>query len=350
MCRGLLKWATRRHAGLAYLLVAHLGVHGAWVGQTLAGGRWEERWEPPSLQDGSVASAVYDSTTRTLFFADRDSSRVRSVRMSPPGPVATVAGAQRGHADGTGATAAFNAPAGLAMAGLQLVVTDSGNHCIRMISLSRDDHSVTTLAGRPGLTGMQDGIGTAASFQRPTGVAVDPGGTRLVVADTGNHRLRIIELADGAVNTLAGSVEGFADGDASRARFSSPLSIAAIRDTSMFANFLLVVADGGAGKMRAIDFKRRTVVTFSLPELARPSCVAASSNGRRLAVLDDGYVSYTLSTCTPRTLYVCVCLSMDHTQYSITHTSGPLLRLTLHHTASKPNGMPEHNATTRPTP
>lgn len=61
-------------------------------------------------------------------------------------------------------------------------------------------------------------------------------------------------------------------------------------------------------------------------------------------------VSYTLSTCTPRTLYVCVCLSMDHTQYSITHTSGPLMRLTLHHTASKPNGMPEHNATTRPTP
>jgi hypothetical protein len=286
MCRRLLKWATRRYAGLVYLLVAHLGVHGAWVGKTLAGGRWEELWEPPSLQYGFVASAVYDSTIRTLYFADRDSSRVRSVRLSPPGPVATVAGAQRGHADGSGATAAFDAPAGLALAGLQLVVTDSGNHCIRMISLSRDDHPVTTLAGRPGLIGMQDGIGTAASFQHPMGVAMDPGGTRLVVADTGNHRLRIVDLADGAVNTLAGSVEGFADGDASRARFSSPLSIAAIRDTSMFANFLLVVADGGAGKLRAVDFKRRIVVTLSLPDLSLPSCLAASSNGRRLAVLN----------------------------------------------------------------
>ena len=168
------------------------------------------------------------------------------------------------------------------------VIADSGNHCIRIISLSHKDHSVATLAGS-GTSGAQDGIGTSASFNRPTGIALDPAGTLLVVADSGNHRLRVLDLSNGAVSTLAGSVEGFADGAASEALFSNPLSVAAVRDTSMFANFLLVVADAGNGKLRAVDFRRRAVATLPLSEqeLAHPTSVAASPNGRQLAVLNN---------------------------------------------------------------
>lgn len=79
----------------------------------------------------------------------------------------------------------------------------------------------TAIAGSLGGTsGSADGTGSTARFYAPWGVAVDGTGT-LYVADTYNHTIRKITPA-GVVTTIAGSpgASGSADGTGSDARFN----------------------------------------------------------------------------------------------------------------------------------
>ena len=102
----------------------------------------------------------------------------------------------------SGREARFDSPSGLAIdAQGVLYVADTGNNAIRRIT---PDGQVTTLAG-DGNPGDQDGVGAAARFNGPIGVAVDASG-RVIVADTYNDRIRAIAL-DGTVTTIAGGPE-----------------------------------------------------------------------------------------------------------------------------------------------
>ena len=83
---------------------------------------------------------------------------------------------------------------------------------------------VTTLAGS-GSAGSANGTGTAASFYRPHGVAVDGSGN-VYVADVDNHLIRKITSA-GVVTTLAGSgSSGSANGTGTAASFNKPTGVA----------------------------------------------------------------------------------------------------------------------------
>ncbi|HEY7958351.1 MAG TPA: hypothetical protein VII38_23790, partial [Polyangia bacterium] len=62
----------------------------------------------------------------------------------------------------------------------------------------------TTLAGQPQTPGHDDGVGAAARFAYPLGVAVDGAGD-LFVADSLNNSVRHIALATLAVTTVIGS-------------------------------------------------------------------------------------------------------------------------------------------------
>ena len=133
---------------------------------------------------------------------------------------------ERGFADGQGADARFNCPAGLALdADGNLIVADFQNHCIRKVTLP--DGRVSTVAGsREGRAGFADGEGTAARFNGPIGVAVD-GNNTILVADKSNNRVRKIAGEGAQVTTLAGSSEaGTADGEGISARFSCPWALA----------------------------------------------------------------------------------------------------------------------------
>ncbi len=125
--------------------------------------------------------------------------------------------------DGFGTTALFHTPTAVAcdLAG-NLYVAD-GNQTIRKIS---PDGRVTTLAGLEGTTGSDDGSGSAARFNNPSGVALDPAGN-VYVADTGNHTVRKITRS-GLVTTLAGKARspGNLDGVGSASRLNSPFGIA----------------------------------------------------------------------------------------------------------------------------
>jgi sugar lactone lactonase YvrE len=83
-----------------------------------------------------------------------------------------------------------------------LLVADTYNHAIRRIT---PDGTVTTLAGNTGSAGNQDGTGTRAYFNRPTGITIDASGN-IYLADTGNGLIRKV-TSTGVVTTLTGSVQ-----------------------------------------------------------------------------------------------------------------------------------------------
>jgi serine/threonine-protein kinase len=124
------------------------------------------------------------------------------------------------------AGAGFNNPRGLVIGtDGSLYVGDQGNNRIRKATTGTPG-VVTTLAGSS--TGaFAAGVGTAASFSAPMGVALDPTGALLYIADYGNNRIRVLTLATLAVTTLAGSsVSGSADGFGTAATFATPRSVA----------------------------------------------------------------------------------------------------------------------------
>jgi sugar lactone lactonase YvrE len=161
----------------------------------------------------------------SFLVADCNNHVIRKV--TPAGVVTTFAGTVNlgGSEDGTSATATFNSPSGVAMDGAgNFWVTDSGNYTIRRITPAG---VVTTVAGAPGLSGSADGTGTAARFNYVTGLAVDGVGNAYV-ADYGNNAIRRVTPA-GVVTTVVGvssptTAGGFAG--PLPASLTSPLGVA----------------------------------------------------------------------------------------------------------------------------
>jgi sugar lactone lactonase YvrE len=159
-----------------------------------------------------------------VYVADFLNDTIRKI--TPAGVVTTLAGSPgvQGSGDGTGPSARFNGPFGLAVdSSGNLYVGDMGNDTIRKVTPAG---AVSTLAGSPGLSGSSDGAGQGASFNSPQGTAVDPAGN-VYVADTLNQTIRMI-TPSGIVTTIAGSagLSGSADGTGASARFYYPTGVA----------------------------------------------------------------------------------------------------------------------------
>ena len=177
-----------------------------------------------------------------LYISDKGHHRI--VKVDSNG-MTTLAGGTPGSADGTGAAAQFQFPAGIAFCGGVLFVADENNNEIRKVTL---DGVVTTYAGAVAGLSFADGSLTEARFLFPRDVACDPEG-KLFVVDTGNERIRMI-TPSGIVTTLAGNVvPGFADGDAATARFSAPQDIVVRPDGT------LLVSDAANNRIRQIDWR-----------------------------------------------------------------------------------------------
>ena len=166
-----------------------------------------------------------------LYVTDYDNHRIRAIDLASTNKtVSTLAGSGTpGHADGAGSTAQFRNPANLAVSGDTLYVADQDNHRIRAIDLASANKTVSTLAGS-GMPGHANGAGNAAQFRKPSGLAVS-GGT-LYVTDQNNHRIRAIDIASGTVRDIAGDgTAGNTNGIGTAARFTTPIGIAASGDT-----------------------------------------------------------------------------------------------------------------------
>jgi sugar lactone lactonase YvrE len=189
--------------------------------------------------------AVDDSGN--VYVADFGNNLIRKISSS--GLVTTLAGSgNAGSSNGIGAAASFNSPIGLAVDRIgNVYVADYGNQMIRMISPSG---MVTTLAGT-GTKGSANGAGNTSTFNEPTGIAVDNSLTinsgTIYIADQGNNMIRMIDTY-GSVSTLAGTgARGSANGAANASTFNKPTGVAADNLGNVY------VADGSNNMIRKIN-------------------------------------------------------------------------------------------------
>jgi sugar lactone lactonase YvrE len=218
----------------------------------------------------------------TVVVADAgEAQRIR--RVGVDGLVSTIAGSTAGFADGVGPAARFDTPSGIALGpDGAIYVADTGNNAIRRVTPAG---VVTTVAGGR-VAGYRDGLVLDAEFDAPVGVAVDPAG-RILVADTYNDRIRAIDRG-GSVTTIAGSGQrGHQDGPALDAQFDTPCGIAVDRKGNIF------VADAGNGVIRRIDTSGQVSTVEPQPLgsfLLRPVGIAVSDDGAIYATDDRGRI------------------------------------------------------------
>jgi sugar lactone lactonase YvrE len=182
----------------------------------------------------------------SAFFAlgAMESLRSASDYANPFNFVAYAGDSSIGSADGTGVGAQFNGPMGMATdAQGNSYVADEKNHVIRKITTNS---VVTTFAGEAGYAGYSDGASTEARFRLPKDVEVDTAGN-VFVADAGNRVIRKI-TASGEVSTVAGSgSHGSADGVGTAASFALPTGLALASDGTIY------VADAVTNTIRKIS-------------------------------------------------------------------------------------------------
>lgn len=182
-----------------------------------------------------------------LYVADLDNNTIR--KLTPTGTnwvVTTVAGKPgvAGGVDGTNSAARFDGPDGVVLDGAgNLYVTDWRGCTVRKVAPVGTNWVVTTLAGKEAQFGSTDGVGSAARFFAPNGLAIDRAGN-LYVADGGNNTVRKVAPlgTNWVVTTLAGKagVAGGADGTNTVASFTNPAGPA------LDAAGNLYLADNGA--------------------------------------------------------------------------------------------------------
>ena len=175
-----------------------------------------------------------------IFVADTYNDRICVIEN---GVVSTLGGSTRGFADGIAAQ--FDTPLGLAMWGERLLVADAGNRRIRVVE---PDGRVWTLAGNGG-GDLVDGFPLQASFVRPTAIAVGPDGA-IYVAD--GNAIRVIgRRSFPYVETIAGgNGRGSRDGNPLTAQFNRPSGLA------FDADGRLLVADSDNGLVRVFEFEQ----------------------------------------------------------------------------------------------
>lgn len=202
----------------------------------------------PDAVDGTGSAAsffhpkgVAVDANGNVYVADTENNEIRKI--TPGGVVTTLAGSNAsGSADGIGPAASFRYPSDIAVdASSNVYVADTGNNEIRKITPAG---IVTTLAGTTA-KGSADGVGNAASFYGPYGVAVDANGN-VYVADRSNHEIRKV-TPGGVVTTLAGSTTmGSADGVGNAAAFAGPSGVEVDAAGNVY------VADSGNFEIRKI--------------------------------------------------------------------------------------------------
>ena len=197
-----------------------------------------------------------------LYFSDTLNHRIRRVD-GRTGIIATVAGngAAGYFGDGGPATAAsFNEPYGIAIDhNGNIYVADRHNHCVRRI----DGVSgiVTTVAGT-GAAGYAGDGGPAARARlvEPNGLGLDSAQQYLYIADVADHRVRVVDLADGSIATFAGTGEPAHTGDGGPATAAGVFGARAVKAAPDGTVFIL---ERQGSTLRAVDPDAGVIATVA---------------------------------------------------------------------------------------
>jgi sugar lactone lactonase YvrE len=216
---------------------------------------------------GSGPAAMLDSpqglaldATNNLYIADTHNHRIRRLSLTT-GIITTIAGSAAGFSgdNGLAITAQLDLPTALALDhSSNLYIADTGNHRIRRVNLSTG--IITTVAG----TGIQGSSGdnalaTAAAIDSPTGLAVDAA-NNLYLADTHNHRICRLNLTTGIITTIAGTgIAGFSGNDAP----AITAALALPQGLTIDAAGNLYLADAANHRIRRIDATTGVITTVA---------------------------------------------------------------------------------------
>lgn len=235
------------------------------------------------FENGAAASASFNSprglavhpTNGDVYVADTLNHAIRKISN---GQVTTMIGT--GDATTPQDVKTLSAPQGVAvMNDGTLLIADTANNRIRKLRATEAAKELTAreldfVVG--GLSaGFADGATDTARLTGPTGIALTADQQFLWVVDTGNNCIRLVNLANDSIETVAGSTEA---GDATatstgtQARFRNPTGCVAVGNNTLF------VADSQNGKIRKIvkDGNAVTVTTVDAGTFVYPSDVIAA--------------------------------------------------------------------------
>ncbi|MBX7221598.1 MAG: SMP-30/gluconolactonase/LRE family protein [Blastocatellia bacterium] len=206
------------------------------------------------VKNGKGASVPGDTQTDTggRFYISDPSNSVIYQKDGLLAAASVYAGqtGSRGRLDGSRLASRFAGPTAIGVDnGAQggVYVADTLNHCIRKISGDLVTTAVGT--GSPGTMTADSTPFAQAVFSSPRGIVADTGGN-LYVADTNNHAIFYVDFAKQEVRLVAGSPgqSGLLDGAGKTARFTRPAGIALSSDGKLIA-----VADEGNNVVRLVS-------------------------------------------------------------------------------------------------
>ncbi|MEW5313748.1 MAG: hypothetical protein WDW38_005289 [Sanguina aurantia] len=205
-------WAVAMDATEGAVYVAMAGTHQIWrhdVGDgatsRFSGTGNERNQNGPTGLTTSWAQPSGLSLSpdgRSMFVADSESSTIRQLDLSSGGANPLAGGDplfsdnlfKFGDVDGVGFDALLQHPLGVCVGeGGEVFIADSYNHRIKV--LDPVTRRVTTLAGN-GQPGLRDGPTTSSQLSEPSGLSLGPNNT-LYVADTNNSTIRVLRPAPG---------------------------------------------------------------------------------------------------------------------------------------------------------
>lgn len=156
-----------------------------------------------------------------------------------------------------------------------MYVADSESSTVRSIDIDplSGNHPTRTLAGGDGLIaenmfafGDKDGKGARAKFQHPLAVHAGNDANIIYVADSYNHRIKIVDRDGNSTSFVGSGKPGFKDGGANTSQFWEPSGLALSKDGSR-----LFVCDCNNSRIRVVNTQQRTVSTLQLEEPPRPA-------------------------------------------------------------------------------
>ncbi len=212
---------------------------------------------PATSAELSDPSGILVDPSGNFYIGDNDNNRVRFVA-GTTGIISTIAG-NGGLGDGQSATnASLFFPHGVAVAGGNILIADSGNTLIRHVSAAG---VIATISGQDYIfeyTG-DGGPAVNATLNSPVGVTADASGN-LFIADLNNNVIRRIDAASGVITTVAGTGTAGFTGDgglATNASLNSPSAVALDTAENIF------ISDSNNERIRRVDFKSGVITTVA---------------------------------------------------------------------------------------
>ncbi len=207
----LRKTALNSPWALAYienkLYIAMAGPHQMWVldepadtVKLYAGSGLEDVIDGPLLEGAMAQPSGIATDGQALYVVDSEASSVRAIDLDPQGKISTLVGKaggglfRFGDVDGVGAEVQLQHPLGIVYRDGKLYVADSYNHRIKLIDIATAE--CKTLLG----TGQAGDSENPPQFSEPAGLAI--AGSRLYIADTNNHKIRVADLTTNQVTDL----------------------------------------------------------------------------------------------------------------------------------------------------